>query len=166
MTPTLIVIHHRVIDGRSFRHGAELPPGTLTREEVSRLLDQGVLREYSERRSLYRLLPAFSGATEHEEVSDSELAAYTLAEPRGKVGIPTSRPPEASRGTSTETSVDLRALKKGQAVFIINRAVPMSDTPATFEQMVDDEFALVTAYGEQRKVALADLRLPIRFGWR
>src|SRR4029453_7703417 len=109
-------------------------------------LDQGVLREYPERRSLYRLLPAFSGCSERERLEPDELAAYTLAESEAD----RTRPPATVPPTERK-SVDTReaSFKKGDDVFIINRAVPLSDVPAVFERFLGDEFALVTAYGEQ-----------------
>jgi hypothetical protein len=80
MRATLIVIRHLEIDGRTFTHGAELPPNLLTDEQVDKLLDQGRLAECPERRSLYRLFPAFSGAKDQEFLTDAELTAYALRE--------------------------------------------------------------------------------------
>ena len=79
MRPTLVVIRHLEIDGRSFTHGSELQPDLLTRGEVDKLLDEGKLAEYPERRSLYRLLSAFSGCSEKEHLTNEELAAHTLS---------------------------------------------------------------------------------------
>ena len=78
MRPTLVVIRHLEIDGRSFTHGSELPPDLLTRSEVDKLLDEGKLAEYPERRSLYRLLSAFSGCSEKEHLTNDELTTCAL----------------------------------------------------------------------------------------
>ena len=78
MRPTLIVIRHLEIDGRAFAHGSELPPDLLTREQVDKLLDEGRLVEYLERRSLYRLLTVFSGASEKESLTKQELDTCAL----------------------------------------------------------------------------------------
>jgi hypothetical protein len=78
--PTLIFIRHATIDGRQYHHGDELPPDVLTAEQIAQGLDNKVLVEYdsAERRSLYRLLPRFSGAKERELLTKEELTAYTL----------------------------------------------------------------------------------------
>jgi len=78
MRPTLAIIRHLEIDGRSFCHGSELPPDLLTRGEVDKLLDEGRLAEYPERRSLYRLLSPFSGAKEKEQLTNDELDTCAL----------------------------------------------------------------------------------------
>jgi hypothetical protein len=78
MRPALIVIRHLEIGGRSFTHGSELPPDLLTSDEVDKLLDAGSLREYPERRSLYRLLWAFSGCSEKEHLTNDELTSCAL----------------------------------------------------------------------------------------
>jgi hypothetical protein len=79
MRPTLVFIRHLEINGRQFHHGDELPPGTLTQAEVDNAIDQGVLSECPERRSLYRLFSAFSGAKETEALTKEELTAYGLS---------------------------------------------------------------------------------------
>ena len=76
--PTLIFIKHHSISGRLFRHGSELPPDILTQDEIDKLLDQRVLTEYPERRSLYRLFPVFSGSTDREQLAKDELDACWL----------------------------------------------------------------------------------------
>jgi hypothetical protein len=75
--PTLVFIQHHEIDGRIFTHASELEPGLLSPEQVNKLIDRGVLKEYdsSERRSLYRLLHHFSSCSETERLSTEELAA-------------------------------------------------------------------------------------------
>jgi hypothetical protein len=78
LRPTLVFIRHHEINGRLYRHAEELPPGALSQEIVNQLLDQGVLREYAERRSLYRLFAPFSGCKEIEELDAHELSAYGL----------------------------------------------------------------------------------------
>jgi hypothetical protein len=76
---TLIVNGPREFNSRLFQHGDELPPGFLTPEQVGREVDQRRIVEYdaSERRSLYRLFPAFSGCAEREQLTD-ELSAYAI----------------------------------------------------------------------------------------
>ena len=78
MRPTLILIHHHLIDGVQYLHGDELPPGILTQHEINKWLDAGKLKENRERRSLYRLFSAFSGSEEKESLDKDELSAYTL----------------------------------------------------------------------------------------
>jgi hypothetical protein len=78
MRPTLVVIRHLEIGGRAFSHGSELPPDLLTQDEVEKLLDEGRLAEYAERRSLFRLFSVFSGAKEKEPLDRHELTAYAL----------------------------------------------------------------------------------------
>ena len=80
MRPTLVFIRHHEIDGRIFIHGSELQPELLAQETIDRLIDAGALKEYdsSERRSLFRLLPAFSGCNEREPLTQQECDAYAL----------------------------------------------------------------------------------------
>jgi len=78
MRPALIVTRHLDLGTLSLRHGEELPPDLLTQDEVDKLLDEGWLAEYPERRSLYRLLSMFSGAKEKEPLDRHELTAYAL----------------------------------------------------------------------------------------
>jgi hypothetical protein len=75
---TLVVIRHLQIDDHAYSHGAELPPDLLPREVVDFHLDRRQLAEYdiADRRSLYRLLHAFSGAKEQEQLSRAELREY------------------------------------------------------------------------------------------
>jgi hypothetical protein len=73
MRPILIAIRHIEIGGRTFRHGAEIPQGVLAQDEIDKLIDRHRLAESPERRSLFRLFPAFSGATENEQLSSVEL---------------------------------------------------------------------------------------------
>lgn len=79
MRPTLVFIRHYEINGRLYRHSEELPPGALPQETVDRLLDQGVLAECPERRSLYRLFGPFSGCKERESFTKQELTDFTLS---------------------------------------------------------------------------------------
>jgi len=78
MRPTLVFVRHTEIGDRQFHHGDELPPGLLPREVVDQWLDHGRLQEYRDRRSLYRLLPAFSGCNEAEPLTPEEINAYAL----------------------------------------------------------------------------------------
>ena len=77
---TLVVIGSalRIHEERILSHGAELPPGTLTENEISQWLDQGRL-EQIDRRSLYALFPEFSGSPTTFEPMPDELAVFTLA---------------------------------------------------------------------------------------
>jgi hypothetical protein len=76
-TPTLVCIGPREINGVQFHHGDELPPGLLPQEQIDKLLDQKVLAEIPQRRSLHRIFSAFSGAKEREPL-DSELTEFAL----------------------------------------------------------------------------------------
>ena len=76
--PTLVFIRHGEIGNRHFQHGEELPPELLPPEVVDHWLDEGWLKAYDERRSLYRLLHRFSGAKEEEHLTTAELTAYTI----------------------------------------------------------------------------------------
>ena len=78
--PTLVFIRHHEIGARVFPHGSELEPDLLTQDDINKLIDKGVLKEYdsSERRSLFRLFPTFSDCKETESLTDDELKAYTL----------------------------------------------------------------------------------------
>ena len=78
MRPALVVIRHLEIGGQTFAHGSELQPDLLTQEELDKLLDAEWVCEYPERRSLYRLLSAFSGAKEKEQLDTNELTEYRL----------------------------------------------------------------------------------------
>jgi hypothetical protein len=51
--------------------GDELPPNLLSREIIDQSLDEGWLREIdaTERPSLYRLFPSFSGVAEQEQLT-------------------------------------------------------------------------------------------------
>jgi hypothetical protein len=77
MRPTLVFIRHSEINGRLFSHDSELPDDVLTQEQIDRMLDQKLLAEYPQRRSLYRLFAPFSGAKEREPL-DAELVEYAL----------------------------------------------------------------------------------------
>jgi hypothetical protein len=72
MSTTLIFVRHQVIGDRQYHHGDELPPDLLGAKEIDWWLDKGVLRECPDRRSLYRLLPRFSGAKEQEQLTTQE----------------------------------------------------------------------------------------------
>ena len=71
---TLVSIRHGQIGSRQFQHGDELPPNLIPREVIDRWLDEKWLAEVdsSDRRSLYRLLHRFSGATEQEQLNRQE----------------------------------------------------------------------------------------------
>ena len=79
MRPMLVFIRHHEINGRLYRHSEELPPGVLDQETVHRLLDQRVLTECPERRSLYRLFSHFSGCAQTEALTQEELTDFTLS---------------------------------------------------------------------------------------
>jgi hypothetical protein len=78
---TLVLFGAREINGRLFHHGDELPPGLLPREVIDQWLDRKWLLEYdnTERRSLCRLFPAFSGCKEQEQLTKAELRQYALS---------------------------------------------------------------------------------------
>lgn len=80
MRPTLVFIRHHEIDGRLYRHAEELPPRALSPETIDQLLDQGILTEVPERRSLYRLFAPFSDTKETEPFTKEELTAYALSQ--------------------------------------------------------------------------------------
>jgi hypothetical protein len=67
-------VHKR--DG--LHHGDELPDGLLSQDQINQMLDQKMLAEYPQRRSLYRLFAPFSGAKQREPL-DAELADYSLS---------------------------------------------------------------------------------------
>jgi hypothetical protein len=79
MTATLVAIRHLEIDGHVFHHGAEIVPGLLAKEVVDKLIDQRVLCEYPERRSLHRLFLAFSDCKEREQLTKAELTELALS---------------------------------------------------------------------------------------
>jgi hypothetical protein len=76
---TLVTRSTRTIHGKRYSHGSEIPPGALPPEAIDWWLDQHWADE-CERRSLYRLFPAFSGCTEFETLSSEELKSYALEE--------------------------------------------------------------------------------------
>ena len=76
MKPTLVCIGPRLID-RQYQHGEEVPPDLLDQQIIDRMLDQKVLAEIPQRRSLYRLFAPFSGCKETEPL-DAELTAFGL----------------------------------------------------------------------------------------
>jgi len=78
MRPTLIFLHHTDLGDRKFRFGEELPPGVLPATVVDQWLDSGRLKEYPERRSLYRVFAPFSGCKEREQLTEDELTSYSL----------------------------------------------------------------------------------------
>jgi hypothetical protein len=79
LNATLVFIRHHQIGARQFFHGEELPLNLLSQEQIDKMIDQKTLAEYPERRSLYKLFSAFSGAKEREPL-DAELTPLTLAE--------------------------------------------------------------------------------------
>jgi hypothetical protein len=78
MRPTLVAIRHVEIEGHVFHHGSEIMPDLLSKESADKLIDQGMLREYRERRSLYRIFAPFSGAKEKEQLDDDEVNKLAL----------------------------------------------------------------------------------------
>jgi hypothetical protein len=79
MKATVVSIRFNEIGGTAYRHGDEIPPGAaLSPEEMGKLIDQGRLIAYPERRSLYKLFSAFSGCSEHEELDKDEASALCL----------------------------------------------------------------------------------------
>jgi len=76
--PCLVFVRHTEFGDRAFTHAAELPPGFLNQDTIDKLLDSGRLREYGERRSLYKLLHVFSGCKESEPLTEEEIEAYSL----------------------------------------------------------------------------------------
>jgi hypothetical protein len=78
MRPTLVAIRHLEIQGHVFHHGSEIMPDLLSKESVDKLIDQGALREYPERRSLFRIFSQFSGCKEREQLDKDELDAFAL----------------------------------------------------------------------------------------
>jgi hypothetical protein len=81
--PTLVFLRYIEINGRAYRHGDELRPDSIADQIVNRLLDEKVLSERPERRSLYRLFPAFSGVKEREQLTRDELAEHALPYAKG-----------------------------------------------------------------------------------
>ena len=80
---TLVVLYSLQVGDQLFRHGEELPPDLLPREAIDLHLDRRQLMELgsTERRSLYRVLPHFSGCsvTTTERLSAEEQASYALS---------------------------------------------------------------------------------------
>jgi hypothetical protein len=73
MRPTLVFIRAHYVNGRLIHYfGDECPPGTFSEENVDRALDECHLVEAPDRRSLYRLLPHFSGCKEQEQLTNEE----------------------------------------------------------------------------------------------
>jgi hypothetical protein len=62
-----------------FQHGDELPPGLLSQDAIGKMLDQKMLLEIPQRRSLFALFAPFSGAKEREPL-DAELTGFALLE--------------------------------------------------------------------------------------
>jgi hypothetical protein len=77
--PTLVFIGSRQVDDHQFHHGDEVPPDLLPQETIDQMLDQKVLAEIPQRRSLYRLFAPFSGCQEREPL-DAELIEFALPE--------------------------------------------------------------------------------------
>jgi hypothetical protein len=76
---TLVARGHREFAGQAYHHGSEIPPDVLPKEVVARWLDWHWLIEMdsTERRSLHRLLPQFSGSSESEPL-DGELKEFAI----------------------------------------------------------------------------------------
>jgi hypothetical protein len=75
MRPTLIFVRAHYIDGKLVNYpGDEVPSGLFTQRTIDRALDEHHLAEVdsADRRSLYRLLHRFSGATEKEQLTNEE----------------------------------------------------------------------------------------------
>jgi hypothetical protein len=77
LTPTLVCIGPGQIGDRQFHHGEELPDGSLAQDEIDKMIDQKMLMEVPQRRSLYRLFAPFTGAKEREPL-DAELTPFAL----------------------------------------------------------------------------------------
>jgi len=77
---TLIARGHREFAGVTYHHGSEIPSGVLPPEIVDKWIDWRWLDELNgtERRSLYRMFPAFSGCNESESLTSDELDELTL----------------------------------------------------------------------------------------
>jgi hypothetical protein len=69
----------REFAGQAYHHGSEIPPDVLPKEVVGKWHDWRWCDEMdsADRRSLHRLFPAFSGATETEPL-DTELRRFTI----------------------------------------------------------------------------------------
>jgi len=78
MRPALVFIRHVDLGDRRFHHGEELPPGFLSDHAIDKLIDAGRLREYPERRSIFRLLHVFSACKEKEQLDENEIAQLAL----------------------------------------------------------------------------------------
>jgi len=76
---TYIVHGHHEISGVQLHHGDEAPPSLIDGELRDWWIDHHWLIEYdsSERRSLHRLFPQFSGSSESEPI-DSELKQFAI----------------------------------------------------------------------------------------
>jgi hypothetical protein len=80
MRPTLVFIGPRQIGDRQFSHGEELPDDLLSQEQIDEMLDQRLLANYPERRSLYRIFAVFSGYNERQPLQQQELESYALTD--------------------------------------------------------------------------------------
>jgi hypothetical protein len=78
MTATLVSIRFNEIGGIAYRHGAEIPPGALSQDEINKLVDAGKLIAYPERRSLHRIFSAFSGCAEKQHLDKDEASMLLL----------------------------------------------------------------------------------------
>jgi hypothetical protein len=77
---TIVCNGHHELSGVQYRHGDELPPDTLNGELLDFWLDKKIAFELdgSERRSLHRLFPAFSGFAGEPEPLDAELRQFAI----------------------------------------------------------------------------------------
>jgi hypothetical protein len=78
MRPTLVIIGPRMIGERQLHHGDELPDGLLSQEQVDKMLDEKLLAEIPERRSLYKIFAAFSGVKQKQQLDAEELCQFEL----------------------------------------------------------------------------------------
>jgi hypothetical protein len=75
---TLVVNGPREINGRQYHHGDELEPNSLSQKNIDRAIDAGWLKEYPDRRSLYRIFHVLSGCKEQERLASDELTELCL----------------------------------------------------------------------------------------
>jgi hypothetical protein len=77
---TIVALGHRTFQDRQFVHGAEIDPDLLSVEQIDLEVDHKGVVEYdaAERRSLYRIFSVFSGCSESENLSNDELAQFSL----------------------------------------------------------------------------------------
>ena len=108
MRPCLVFVRHTEFGDRAFPHAAELPPDYLNQDAIDKLLDSGRLREYGERRSLYRLLHVFSGCKESQPLTDDEIGMFSItsSNQHGRSRA-TAHVPDLSRPAAAHTGCTL-----------------------------------------------------------